>query len=146
MLTGLVVLLLLASGALGYLVYDQRQDFEAAEERFDAQVEEAEAELETALAATLREVPDVAQLETDVTDLEADVRRHEDALKSVPGIFRSQKGVDDAQDDQLDLLKTCVNDAFERLQRYSVEVAAAVGRIATGGYASPPRIVTPRCY
>ena len=139
LLTGLVLLSIAACAGLGYLVYDQRQDFEQAEERFDAQVEQAERELDEALAAALQEIPDVAQLESDVD-------RHEDALKAAQGVLRAQKGVDDAQDGQVRLLKTCINDAFDRLQRYSAELTASALRVASGGFASPPRIITPRCF
>lgn len=67
----LVVISILASGGLGWAVYDQGQRLRQAEATLDAKVEDAEDRLADALAAAIEEVPDVDAVKRDLDALES---------------------------------------------------------------------------
>lgn len=148
-LSFIVVLLMAATGLLGYLLWDLRQDFDKAEVAFDRKVAEAEKNLADITAAAIAEVPDVDAVQDDVDALEVAVFGpigapvgERDALGSVRRDVASMARLMD------DFATTfCVNDAFGDLARYSAEVATYAGRVASGSLfvGSAPRIALPRC-
>lgn len=149
-LSFIVVLLMAATGVLGYLLWDLRQDFETAEVAFDRKVAEAEENLADITAAAIAEVPDVDEVQGDVDSLETALfgpggppMGQNNAIGDIRGDLAATANLMD------DFATTfCVNDAFGRLARYSAEVAAHTGRIASGAFlvGPPPRLSIPRCF
>jgi hypothetical protein len=145
-LSAVVALCLAATAGLGYLWWDLRQDFDSRQQVLDHQLQEAGEHVSQMVAEATAEMPDVDVIRSDVSQLQSDVDRHEKALQDAADLFEGQAKMDRLQDQQVEALKSCVNNSFGKLEDYSRGIAVYVGLVATGGIGVRPYLLSPRCY
>ncbi len=154
-LSAVVVILLFATVALGYLLWDLRRDFDNVQSDLDHKVEEAEGRLTVLVAKAVNEVPDVDAVRQDVEQLE-------EALFGFAGApVAANDELGELRKDLGDALRlmqqsaalsgdyattACVNSGFQSLQNYAARVAGYAGIVASGGFAARPYAPNPRCY
>jgi hypothetical protein len=155
----LLVVSLLANGALAYYLIELRQDFNRGEATLDRKVAEAESEI-VALAEQATAGLDVDAVRDDLRNLQ----RHLIGLSPLPPgesdrLGRMEDDLDKVSQDlvavdrrsrgtetDLQLLKGCINRGFNTLDNNFRELLAYVARVFNNSFAAAPRTLVPSCF